>query len=120
MDVPLEAPRRRRAPRHNVQFTRAALSIVRPINRQIGEWQSSVALLDALSSQAIRTVPPEVGQRARTLLQEVQSRREAFLRELETLPPAVTSESRIVDTTKALNTVMAGVQRVLQRVPVDS
>ena len=111
MDVRPEV--RKRAPRINAEFTREALSVVRPINRQIGGWQSRVALLEALGSHRAGEIPHEVRQQAIELMETVHRQQQAFARHVSTLPQQVASEGRIRDTARALSTVLEGIRRVL-------
>ncbi len=110
----LETRPRQRAPRHNAQFVRAALGVVRPVNRQIGEWQSRVALLEALSMSG-RAISPDFAAQARKLRDIVETERASFADKIGTLPHEVASESRIADTGRALSTVVAAVDRILGR-----
>ena len=110
----VEQRTRQRAPRYNAQFVRAAVTVVRPVNRQIGEWQSRVALLEALSKQP--SAGPELTVRARELQHAVAAEQQAFGLKVKALPEQVATESRIADTQRALGTVMAAVERVLGRI----
>jgi hypothetical protein len=109
----LQSAVRRRAPRANAEFTRAALTVTKPINRQIGGWQSRIALLEALGSHRPGEVPAEIRQQAIDLMQAVNAEQEAFADQVAALPQRVATESRIADTNRALSTVLEGIQRIL-------
>jgi hypothetical protein len=111
----LEARPRQRAPRYNSQFVRAALGVVRPINRQIGEWQSRVALLEALSMVPRGRAAPDLATKARELKETVAAEQLAFRQRVDTLPREVAAESRVADTGRALGTVITAVDRILGR-----
>jgi hypothetical protein len=106
---------RRRAPRVNAEFARAAVDAVRPLNRQIGAWQSRVALLEALSSHRTGDVSEDIKRQASELMQTVTAEQRAFARQVATLPPQVAAETRIADTARAMSTVLKGIERILGR-----
>lgn len=104
---------RRRAVREDVKRGRDAKAIVRSLNLQIGAWQEAVAKL-ASSGEWNRThgrldenFAVEVAELRRT----IETARQQFVSELEELPAAMRQHGRVEDTLKALDTVLAGLDR---------
>jgi hypothetical protein len=105
----------RRAQRADVRSSREALKLVRPINRQIGTWQITVARLAALGTRmpgadGLHTIEGE----AKRLRELVQTEEQALAQQIALLPTEVAVNGRLADTRNAINTVLAGCERVLE------
>jgi hypothetical protein len=105
--------RRKRAVRDDVRTSRAALKLVLPLNRQIGQWQASVARLVSAGQRVkadARYSPAQI-EEIEMLEQTVRSCQHRLLDELADLPREVREHSRIVDTRRALDSVLVGLDR---------
>jgi hypothetical protein len=104
------SPLRKRAPRYNAQYVRAAQHVVRPVTRQIGGWQVRVARLEGLSSRGQTDV---LREQSLSLMQTMQSERHSLLHQLGALAPQIGSDGRVVDTVRALDTAINRLTRVI-------
>lgn len=106
-------PPRKRAIRDDVRKSRTALKLVMPINRQIGFWQSSVARLISAAERTRATEQegssylPEIDR----LERDVRVHRQALTEDVSSLPADIRDNSRIADTWRALDSVLAGLER---------
>jgi hypothetical protein len=107
------APRRKRAVRDDVRASRAALELVRPLSKQIEEWQASVARLVSTGQRikARAQFSPTQMEEIEALEQAARSCRHRLLENVADLPREVREHSRIVDTRRALDSVLAGLGR---------
>src|SRR4051794_16665148 len=106
--------KRQRAMRPEVGVSRQALGVVSPVNQRLGEWQSSAALLVALSR---RRYLPEARQKVREEVRQlsaaVQAEQRALAERAKVLPPSVASSGRILDTRRALDSLGQTLETVL-------
>ena len=106
-------PHRKRAIREEVRKSRTALTLVMPLNQQISHWQSAVARLVTAAERA-RTH----AQRCPAHLEEIDAiesmvrvHQHRLLEGVADLPLDVRDNGRIADTSRALDSVLAGLDR---------
>jgi hypothetical protein len=107
----MEPRQRQRAERVEVRNARDALSIVVPVNRKIGPWQSQAARLVAFGTR-LRLVgrsEPRLSAEAEALASAIRRQREELAAEARNLPPEIGEHGRVRDTLRALDTVFAAV-----------
>jgi hypothetical protein len=105
---------RKRAMREDVVRTRAARSIVLPINQKIAHWQVEAARLRAMSS---RPGPPAetILRQAARLDAEVTGDLEQLRQVLNHSPAKSLEVGRVLDTVRALNSLSLCLNEVRQR-----
>jgi hypothetical protein len=115
MDASVETklPPRRRAVRDEVTQRRQAVALVRPFAQQIGEWQGQVARLTGSSERAGNHPEMAAGldQELRTLEAIIRSELQAFTGQYASWPKAIRSHSRVMDTLRAIDSVLAALER---------
>lgn len=106
---------RQRAMRVDVQINHKAMAVTSPTNQQIGPWQRQAARLLALAEKAKTSGrrDPKLLEDAETLLLEVDASRQLLRREIGNLPPSVAGSTRLEDTERALQSVVAVLSRVV-------
>jgi hypothetical protein len=104
---------RRRATRADVRQKRAAVSLVLPLNRQIGHWQSEVAqLLTACErAQDHEALAAVHYADARSLEDAIRTQVRQFTDGLVGLPKEVTTHSRVRDTLRAVESVLTRLEQ---------
>jgi len=107
------SPPRRRATRADVRQKRAAVSLVLPLNRQIGHWQSAVAqLLTACErAQDHEALAAVHYADARSLEEAIRTQVRLFTDGLDGLPKEVTTHGRVRDTLRAVDSVLARLEQ---------
>lgn len=111
----LDESKRQRAMRQEVRIARQAMSIAEPINERIDSWQRNAARLIALGRRA-RTygvADDKLRQETESLLGEVTGEQLELQRRMEELPAAVATNSRLLDTQRALASIAAELERAL-------
>ena len=104
----------RRMLRDDVRRSRNAITLVRPLNEEIGQWQMTVARLNGVADR-LRIQGGDdsaLAEEAAALRVSIEARRESFAQELAALPAEETSHGRVADTLRALESVLAGLDRV--------
>jgi hypothetical protein len=106
-------PVRRRTVREDVRRGRVAVAAVRPFNLQIGQWQAAVVRLIGSGEwrRAHGRLDGEFAAEVAALRLAIETGRRQFVGELEVLSPEMQKHGRVEDTLKALETVLAGLDR---------
>lgn len=118
----LDESKRRRAMRPEVKISRQAMTVVQPLNRQIGEWQAATVRLSALANKARLTGRSTLELRKETLqLSALVRQHEQELKDRTSeLPLAVANSGRIRDTRMALDSLARGLDEALRNfAPAD-
>lgn len=112
----LESQPRRRALRIDVAETREAMTVLLPINEQIGPWQMRCARLLARAERlkASGSYHPAIVEEAEALANAVSVHHERFLEATGNLPPAVAANTRVRDTARALQSLSDSINAVLE------
>lgn len=103
----LEDHRRQRAVSRDLKISRAAMSVVVPINRSIGPWQTRARWLLAMAEK-FRTTgqhDPKLLAEAEDLTVQVERQLQALSERSAGLPDSVTTHSRFQDTLRALDSL---------------
>ena len=108
----LDHSKRRRAMRPEVRVSRQALAVVHNLNGRIGDWQARVARLTALGLHlgARGAAVSDVLAEAQNLAAVVEAERLALQYQIGELPAAVAASSRILDTDRALQGILNGLE----------
>jgi uncharacterized small protein (DUF1192 family) len=96
--------KRQRAMRVEVGVSKQALGIVKPINERIANWQSSAALLKALSYRGTGSTD-RIRRELGMLSSLIHAERQAFAEQARHLPERVATSGRILDTNRALQSL---------------
>ncbi|HVW91188.1 MAG TPA: hypothetical protein VHB74_01135 [Devosia sp.] len=111
----LDESKRQRAMRQEVRIARQAMSIAAPINERIDSWQRSAARLVALGrrSRTYGAADDKLRQETEALLADVTREQLELHRRVEDLPAIVATNSRLLDTQRALASLAAELERAL-------
>jgi hypothetical protein len=112
----LDPHRQRRAPRLEVLQKRQAMAVLIPINDRIGPWQMKTAQLIAYAER-LRShggYEPSVVAEAEALFSAVSTQQQRLLETARNLPADVASNTRVLDTARALKSVATGLENALE------
>lgn len=111
----MPAPPRRRAIRNDVANKRRALAVLLPIQDRIGPWQTRAARLMGYARK-LRTTggyEPTLVAEAEALISAVSMQQRQLAETTGQLPPEVATNSRVLDTMRALQSVAANLETTL-------
>lgn len=110
---PVDPTSRKRSAREDVTRSRAALQIVRPLQRDVGAWQSQIALMliHAQRLQLRRERDLEAQQRIAVLERTIRDARGRLTAQLGELPDDLREHGRIVDIYRAIDSALAGLDQ---------